>query len=793
MFMAEKNLKNLFGLIGDKKSVPAVGAYEEQTRSGIQKAYIPKFLYKPPFGYPRYVDLPTIRRLAAVPYVDMCITTIIDEACAVPWEIVVKEGKSEDVAKPHIEHVKLFFDNPNTNQESFEEIRRKYLRDVLEIDAGVINKVFNQAEEMVEIVARAGDTFTKNPDIYGMFTDRDDLILGEIAPNGQPKENLALDIQPMYLSPKEAREKAAYFQYGWVSGARPVPFGKREIIWLERNPRTDSIYGRSPVQILAETIQTLIYAIEHNLEYFNDNSIPKGVLGFEGSDAEEIKALKEQWGEQQKKQDSDGNWKKDFHKLPMMGRLPKFERLQFSNAELELLEGQKWWAKLVWACFGVTSVELGYTEDAKGLANQIVQSNVFKKRCLYPLLRLEEYRINKEILSEFEYDDIEFKFIMFDVDEEMKKAQLYQTQIQAGYKSINEIRQEEGLEEVEWGEKMSEQERHDNEMEKLSQQSNLFGSDGREEANKRGDIRKEKENLIGKEKKSIETKPFGGYSNWDACIRDQLKKGKSKESAEKICGYLKKKYENKPSENAWQNNPLILGENEILDDQRLEKSIVYVLRQNEKKIKELIEKEIGKNKVQEIKALEDIAKAIKSILTFEGLKRISDVVIKNTFLKGWEDSEKQLNRNFLPNKEAIDFIQDYTFNNIKSMTEEIMTDLRQELERGIMAGEGIQKIKARVGKVFDVGENRAEMIARTEVARAEATGKDIAIKQSGEKFKKKIIITHDARTSELCKRLEGQTVGLYEKFKDKKTGEEWDLNPFHVNCRSVVVYIREDE
>jgi len=720
--MAEKTFKNLFGLIKEKKTVPAVGAYEEQTRSGIQKAYIPKFLYKPPFGYPRYVDLPTIRRLAAVPYVDMCITTIIDEACAVPWDIVVKEGKPEDAAKPHIEHVKSFFDNPNTNQESFEEIRRKYLRDVLEIDAGVINKVFNQAGEMVEIVARAGDTFTKNPDIYGMFTDREDIILGEITPNGQPKENLALDIQPMYLSPKEAREKAAYFQYGWVSGARPVPFGKREIVWLERNPRTDSIYGRSPVQVLAETIQTLIYAIEHNLEYFNDNSIPKGVLGFEGSDAEEIKALKEQWEEQQKKQDLDGNWKKDFHRLPMMGRLPKFERLQFSNAELELLEGQKWWAKLVWACFGVTSVELGYTEDAKGLANQIVQSNVFKKRCLYPLLRLEEYRINKEILSEFEYDDIEFKFIMFDVEEEMKKAQLYQTQIKAGYKSINEIRKEEGLEEVEWGEKMSEQERHDNEMEKLSQQSNLFGSAGREEADKRGDIKKEKENLIGKEKKSVETKPFGEYEDFDACVRANQNKKNPKW----------------PSEKAWQNNPLILGENEILDDQRLERSIVYLLRQNEKKIKELIEKEIGKNKVQEIKALEDLAKAIKSILTFEGLKRISDAVIKNTFLKGWEDSEKQLNRNFLPNREAIDFIQDYTFNNIKSMTEEIMTDLRQELERGIMAGEGIEKIKSRISKVFDAGENRAEMIARTETTRAENQGKLQAFKASGEKFKKKM-------------------------------------------------------
>lgn len=39
--------------------------------------------------------------------------------------------------------------------------------------------------------------------------------------------------------------------------------------------------------------------------------------------------------------------------------------------------------------------------------------------------------------------------------------------------------------------------------------------------------------------------PFAGFSNWEDCIKEQIKKGKSKESAEKICGKLKDKYENK--------------------------------------------------------------------------------------------------------------------------------------------------------------------------------------------------------------------------------------------------------
>lgn len=41
----------------------------------------------------------------------------------------------------------------------------------------------------------------------------------------------------------------------------------------------------------------------------------------------------------------------------------------------------------------------------------------------------------------------------------------------------------------------------------------------------------------------VATDPLAGYENWDACIADQLEKGKSQESAEKICGSLEEKGE----------------------------------------------------------------------------------------------------------------------------------------------------------------------------------------------------------------------------------------------------------
>ena len=230
-----------------------------------------------------------------------------------------------------------------------------------------------------------------------------------------------------------------------------------------------------------------------------------------------------------------------------------------------------------------------------------------------------------------------------------------------------------------------------------------------------------------------------------------------------------------------------------MNEDKLENSIVWLLKQNEKKLLELIEKEMASSKLEEIKNLGDIIKAIKNLVSFQGLRTISDAVIKNTFMIGWDTAEKQLDKNLMINKDAVTFIQDYTFNNIVDLTEEIKNDLRAELERGIMNNEGITNIKKRIMKVFDVGENRADMIARTETNRAENQGKLQAFKSSTEDFSKRWVAHKDERTSAICMRLNGQIVGMNENFKDATSGCEGPVPPSHVNCRSTVIFLSEEE
>ena len=490
---------SLKSLIFGKKSVPYIDVLSETTRDGINKAYIPKFLYRPPFGFPRYANMEYIRHLSRTPYVEACVDTILKEISAIEWDIVPnpeiperiaedifynEDGSFNDQTEFEKNHIRSFLMNPNTNpDETFEDVFIKMCyRDVLEVNAGVLVKTFNMRQNMVEVVARDGATFTRNPDVNGMFTNRDEILLAkDIRENQQEVTNAYMEISSM-----SARERAAFFQYGWIAGPMPVPFGKREIVWLANMKRTDDIYGYSPVQILAKSLQMLIYHIESDLEYFNNNNIPKGVIGVDASDTDDIKTFKEQWYDAQQTKDEMGNNRKLMHKVPILNYIPKFERIEFSSQEIQLIEKQKWYSKMVWAAFGITGTELGYTEDGQGVSNQIVQSKVFKKKAINPAVRAIENGINRGILPEFEYTiDADFgnqtftmpkyvfKFNTFDIDEEKSKAELHKLWIDTGRKTINEIRIEEGEKPVDWG---------DDAPQGMSGGNNFFMGGGRDES-----------------------------------------------------------------------------------------------------------------------------------------------------------------------------------------------------------------------------------------------------------------------------------------------------------------------
>lgn len=414
------------------------------------KGYIPGFLYKPPYGYPRPENLILIRNLAKNPYVYSVIKTLQDEAASTDFDIVYKKDVEESAGMDKVrEEILDFFDNPNLNKESFSQLLRKCVKDICEVDSGIIVKVFNRRNALSQLFSYDGASFLINPDIHGYIGNRADIV--------PPMEedfkienglNQNKDSQVIQRYDSIYRESAAYFQYGFTGNALPVPFGKREVIYMLQNPRSDSIYGVSPIAILADIILSLVYGANYNLDFYMNNNMPEGVLEVLGADENTVRRIREHLSSRVQKQDTvTGNYRRVGFKIPVVNAPTKFTPFNLDPQVMQVIEQQQWFSKLVWASFGVSPDEMGFTESSNRAVGQ-VQHTIFKRKAVKPILQLIKYHIDKEIIPEWgeeAFKSLEFKWNDYDLDEDLKKHQLYQMQITMGLKSPEMICEEEGI------------------------------------------------------------------------------------------------------------------------------------------------------------------------------------------------------------------------------------------------------------------------------------------------------------------------------------------------------------
>jgi len=427
----------------------------------IFKAYIPNFLYKPPFGMPRRDNPVLYKKLAKNSYIFSIIKTLCDEATSNSWEVRVKDEyqDSGEVYDDKIKEVIKFLKNPNGNDESFQHILRQLITDLLETDSAVIVKVFNNMGELKQIFSRDGSLFLKNTDIYGYLGNRADFVMP--MPDGFSGVSIDLGGTPTASQQQIMKqysllykEQAAYFQYGWTAGSMPIPFGKREIIYMMQMPRADSIYGTSPLSRVVDIILNLTYGSEFNLDFYTNNNMPDGAITLQGADKSQVKSFRENMENQFRYTDDIGNKRKKFYKHPISTTEVKFTPFNFTSKDMEVLAQQQWFTKVLWMAFGVNAEEMGFTEDSNKSTSE-EQIKAFKRKAIKPLLDVISYHLNTQLLNEFfdnaDPDDIpiEFVFDEYDVDEDMKKHTLYEQQIRMGIKTPLMVAHELGIDTTE--------------------------------------------------------------------------------------------------------------------------------------------------------------------------------------------------------------------------------------------------------------------------------------------------------------------------------------------------------
>lgn len=344
------------------------------------------------------------------------------------WDIINKENYDYNILAPQIEAVKEWLRYPNKNNESFTSIIRALIKDILELDAGVLVKVFDLGSynfdelepksgaptlkpmgerHMLELYARDGASFLKETDKFG-------FILG-------------------------------YWQYSYQIPAHPMWFNRDEICYVSRNVRSMSTYGYAPTQSIMDIVKSLHYSTLYNKKFFENNSMPDGVLSMLDINPTDMKNFVD-------------NWTREFqaqpHKFAVVNKDIKWQPFTISQRELEFLDTQKWYYRMVISAFGLTPAELGLTEELNR-ATSATQAELSRKKGIRPMLTILEYFINKEIIEEFGIEGIQFQFKYDDPSEKAQRLSNWKVEVDMGLKTINEIRQEMGLNPVDWGDSPS--------------------------------------------------------------------------------------------------------------------------------------------------------------------------------------------------------------------------------------------------------------------------------------------------------------------------------------------------
>lgn len=475
--------------------------------SDARKAVLTEWFWQPIRGQPRRIDTNELRKYANTVWVQSIVMTILNQISSFDWDIIPKEdGQYDEAIEEEIKRVKNFFENPNKNKQSIEDVLRTWIKDVLEIDAGVLVKVFTidsydfehleprsgapllkplicpecngigsgsqksfkiKASATIDSIAKAVDL----PEEFEVKGEGDNVKTYKVLkPDYESTKNKMLEIVS-YNSPSDAnvlmpcpfcngtgsgRKLTELYAYdgasfladadrtGWVYGywqysyaipAHPMWFNRDEIIYFKNNPRSMSVYGFSAVQSSLETIKALEYSVKHNMALFIDGAVPDGVVSVEDMDDAELTRMKTTW---------ENDLKGQPHKVVFLNKKTTFSPFAFNNRDMQFLEGQMSAWKQVIANFNLAPVDLGITDDLNRATagNQAEQS---RRKAIRPLLKKMERLINKNVLPELQAFDTKFSFIINDPVEERMKADLYEVQTRIGYKSIDEIRLENGL------------------------------------------------------------------------------------------------------------------------------------------------------------------------------------------------------------------------------------------------------------------------------------------------------------------------------------------------------------
>lgn len=410
-------------------------------------------------GVARFDDLITTRILEQTPQISLPLNTVKDQVVNTEWDVnptVENPGVAHNMQADNLYD---FFDGGfNANNESFDYLLKLWVNDLLSIDTGVL--------ELVPTATKIDDNYWLS-ELYALDGS---VMSKELTPKDtvpQPpdpafwKYGNRPQINADWLDDGALEDLASRARLQRYTGRsqNPVPYSRDEIVWVEDNPRPrdTSAYGFGLVQQAQDWATILLNQDTANKRHFSEDEYSKGILQIATNNQDELDAFRSYWKEEVKG-DTDT-------KLPIVGgggEQGDTEFIPFTETlkELQYLESQEWYTKLIAMLFGLNESELGFSGDTNLATAKEHQIQVWRQTTR-PILTTLENAINNQILPKTrEYDladgELRFEFDKSHPAVEEAEAEQRRNDLDRGVTTVNEIRETEGKEPLEWGDMPSE-------------------------------------------------------------------------------------------------------------------------------------------------------------------------------------------------------------------------------------------------------------------------------------------------------------------------------------------------
>jgi phage portal protein BeeE len=226
-------------------------------------------------------------------------------------------------------------------------------------------------------------------------------------------------------------------------------YNQDELCFGVRNPRTDMRlygYGVSELEMLIQTITSLLWAWEYNQKFFSQGSSAKGVLNFKGTVPEKmLQQFRRHW--YQLISGIENSWKTPI--TASEGGL-EWINMQSTNRDMEYNAWMDFLIKTACSVYSMDPVEVnfkyGNTGQKGGLAEASNKEKITesKERGLRPLIRHIQTQMNQHIIWPIN-ENFEFQFVGLDAMTKDDMADLNSKRVKT-MMTVDEIRAEDDME-----------------------------------------------------------------------------------------------------------------------------------------------------------------------------------------------------------------------------------------------------------------------------------------------------------------------------------------------------------